>query len=652
MLQCPGCGARNAAGSSFCVRCGSPLTGTATGLAAPAAPQGAGELLDQAAELYAAGKLDDATDACHAALDLDPDLPAARSLLGMIEEDRGHLAAALAEYEAVVRLAPERTAERERADRLRAILRAEAAPLTWQPTPDTDAHSSLLASPQARRWLPVVAAVTVGCLVLVVGGITMARRNRSAEQASPSFALQQPLPLPPLAAASPAPNAQESLVAEVPQGTDALAQPVGTPPQDQSANQPTAQQDVVDAHTGGHGRSVQSSSTGEPPLPPPTVVDSPPALSREPLKLPQPPASSAPATTPAPQPKPERMPSSTGKVRIWVGDEAPAEGAQGVSGDHTSAQPGTPYRPASGAAPTSAYTRPGGPRSQAGGAGATPAPATWNSVATNSQPATRSTRVPQTNPADVVRPTAAIQAESGQANAAAGARGVPPAAVPGTLGTAAGHAARGAPTTRPVAPASANTGTPSQPAARGTSPADRSPRAPTDRERSTAFPAPTTRRPGSTALDGTSAATLSPQGAAGTAPATARRMADAGGGASAAVRPTAGTLGTRAGATGVRGSGSVPGAQESSTASPGGAGAQESTALANTGGGRQTGSDDLRARAQQAWSSGRTGEARTMYRAAIAHYEAEARNNPERAAASRSAIESCRRALEALDSGQ
>ncbi|HQH64183.1 MAG TPA: YmdB family metallophosphoesterase, partial [Clostridiales bacterium] len=66
--------------------------------------------------------------ACHAALDIDPDLVAARSLLGMVEEERGNLAQALAEYEAVLRLMPTRTAERERAERLRAQIARSAEP--------------------------------------------------------------------------------------------------------------------------------------------------------------------------------------------------------------------------------------------------------------------------------------------------------------------------------------------------------------------------------------------------------------------------------------------------------------------------------------------------------------------------------------------
>ena len=75
---------------------------------------------------------------------------------------------------------------------------------------------------------------------------------------------------------------------------------------------------------------------------------------------------------------------------------------------------------------------------------------------------------------------------------------------------------------------------------------------------------------------------------------------------------------------------------------------------APSGGSRGGGSnaDDLRAQARNAASSGRRDDARSLYRRAIDSYRAEAGASPGRAGASRSAIDSCQRALEAMDAGQ
>jgi hypothetical protein len=57
----------------------------------------------------------------------------------------------------------------------------------------------------------------------------------------------------------------------------------------------------------------------------------------------------------------------------------------------------------------------------------------------------------------------------------------------------------------------------------------------------------------------------------------------------------------------------------------------------------------MRARAQDALASGRSSEARSLFSAAIAGYQAESGANPGRAGVNRSAIESCKRALDSLD---
>jgi len=72
--------------------------------------------------------------------------------------------------------------------------------------------------------------------------------------------------------------------------------------------------------------------------------------------------------------------------------------------------------------------------------------------------------------------------------------------------------------------------------------------------------------------------------------------------------------------------------------------------MASAGGGPSA--DELRAQAQQEWQKGNKGQAKRKFQEAIAGYQSEGRSSPERAAASRSAIQSCQRAIDAVDAGQ
>jgi hypothetical protein len=83
----------------------------------------------------------------------------------------------------------------------------------------------------------------------------------------------------------------------------------------------------------------------------------------------------------------------------------------------------------------------------------------------------------------------------------------------------------------------------------------------------------------------------------------------------------------------------------------GGRGTQEPTRVASTG---HSGSsaDQTRARALAEWQKGNSGQAKKMFQEAIRGYQEEGRQNPERAAASRSAVQSCQRAIDAVDAGQ
>ncbi len=384
MIECPDCGAQNADNSTFCIRCGTQFSAP-TGLGPLETPRQVdpSRLVDEAAELYAANQLDDAAEACHAALDIDSELVSARALLGMIEEDRGNHAAALAEYEAVIRLAPERTAEREKADRMRALVRREAGPAI----PEEENR--------LRRYMPALIAVGAALVVLIVGGLIMSAggRDRASDTAAQTggqpggFLLEETSP-------------QVGQPAATGEGVESLqtgggvipTTPIGATIQDQTAQQRPNAYQQGSSHNGGGGRP-RTASVEPIPLPPPTVESKTPGTG--PLTIPAPetnvttaPAPSAigPPISNAPEPLPE---DSRGKVRIWVGDDAPASthGNQGGGQDSTQGQgytvPSLSQRERiwsgqsrSGATVTS---RSGGSADGSGGNGPRPAPTTQSS---------------------------------------------------------------------------------------------------------------------------------------------------------------------------------------------------------------------------------------------------------------------------------
>ncbi len=336
--------------------------------------------MDEAAELYAANQLDDAAEACHAALDIDPELVSARALLGMIEEDRGNHAAALAEYEAVIRLAPERTAEREKADRMRALVRREAGPAI----PEEENR--------LRRYMPALIAVGAALVVLIVGGLIMSAggRDRASDTAAVDerqpggFLLEETSP-------------QVGQPAATGEGVESLqtgggvipTTPIGATIQDQTAQQRPNAYQQGSSHNGGGGRP-RTASVEPIPLPPPTVESKTPSTGPLTIPAPEPNVTSAPAPSAigppisdAPEPLPEE---SRGKVRIWVGDDAPAS-ANGNQGGGQASTQGQGYagpslsqreriwstNSRSGATVTS---RSGGSADSSGGNGPRPAPTT------------------------------------------------------------------------------------------------------------------------------------------------------------------------------------------------------------------------------------------------------------------------------------
>ena len=365
MMECPECGARNSSDSSFCVRCGTQFSAPGAASSQPPRNGGSSGVLDEAAELYAAGRLDEAAEACHAALDRSPELVAARSMLGMIEEDRGNHAAALAEYEAVLRLAPARTAERERADRLRGLLEASAGPALVEPQ-----------GADQRRWIPLVAAIAAAVIVLLLGGLylsALSNRGRGgAVDLGPQARPHQTSGLAPAAAGTH--GATRSLRTHTGPGAGT---PIGSMARDQSDRQPSTTTTARSA-----ARSPRRGSVDPiPGLPPPTVGT---ATGGQPLELPQPsvrvpepqftpvaPTGSAPAPTPTPR----------GRASIWV-DDGP-----------TAAQAAAPTHSATAQATRADVSRqpllPSGPGAQPAG----PRVATMSNT-----PSTRSGRIARATP--------------------------------------------------------------------------------------------------------------------------------------------------------------------------------------------------------------------------------------------------------------
>jgi hypothetical protein len=322
--------------------------------------------VDDAAGLYAAGRLDDAVAACRAALDLEPELVPARSLLGMVEEERGNPGAALAEFEAVARLDPSRTVERDRAVRLRAQLSSQvAAPLEFDDPSRT-----------RRRLVPILAAVGVGLIVLVVGAVVSGRNARSQTGAPVVDANNLGNPGQGWGQGGADAGQYASDQTQLPSTTGPSPfppSPIEPTIRDQSASQPPlTDSGTVSQNGGGGGGGAPPVVTDvEPiPMPPPTVTSD---RGTGPLTIPNTPAPTrgrivAPEPPPAP---PARAPR--GKVRIWLGDDdgpAPSPGASapapapGPEPSRSGAGNSSLLRPSGGGGGGGSAAIPGGPRAQ------------------------------------------------------------------------------------------------------------------------------------------------------------------------------------------------------------------------------------------------------------------------------------------------
>lgn len=192
MIVCASCHARNANRSTFCIRCGGSLVSpterdaaahTDTFVIQP--EQTPAGLIDLAAMQLAEGRAQAAIENCRRAIALSPGEVQAHAILGMAYEQQGELPAALEAYEAVVALAPERQAERQKASLLRLRLGQHAetcvprqAPRGTRPAgpafPFVDTVKALVA-----KNPPLYAGLASGLVIFLLGTLFIVSANRA-----------------------------------------------------------------------------------------------------------------------------------------------------------------------------------------------------------------------------------------------------------------------------------------------------------------------------------------------------------------------------------------------------------------------------------------------------------------------------------------
>ncbi|MEN6642923.1 MAG: tetratricopeptide repeat protein [Armatimonadia bacterium] len=190
MVLCPNCNARNANHSAFCIRCGatfasaSPrevLSGTDAFTVQPEhTPEG---LVDRAASHLAEGRAQAAVDDCKRAVALSPGEVQAYAVMAMAYEQLGEVEPALEAYETVVTLAPERTAERQKASLLR--LRLGQQPPA--PTLTRRAATTVPVWQVAYDWVrakvqtnpPLYAGIASGLVVFMFGALLLVQTSHA-----------------------------------------------------------------------------------------------------------------------------------------------------------------------------------------------------------------------------------------------------------------------------------------------------------------------------------------------------------------------------------------------------------------------------------------------------------------------------------------
>jgi len=114
-MKCPRCAADNSDTDRFCSRCGAMLARPE----APAHdPQRAAELVESAFQLSDRGELEEAIRLAEQAVALNPRSTSAHSALGILLYRKGYTERAIAEYQIVLSLSPESSADRTRLEEI------------------------------------------------------------------------------------------------------------------------------------------------------------------------------------------------------------------------------------------------------------------------------------------------------------------------------------------------------------------------------------------------------------------------------------------------------------------------------------------------------------------------------------------------------
>ncbi len=191
MKICGNCRARNAADGTFCIRCGAslvdldrdPAAGTDAFAVAP--ERVPDTLVDRAAAQLADGDATNAMANCRRAIALDPRHVEAHAVLGMALEQSGDLPGALAAYEAVLSLAPDRPVERQKASLLRLRLGHTPPPAPVRRPRRGAILADCVAWVQAtiRANPPLAAGLGAAALVLILGSVLLVSAGRAQARA-------------------------------------------------------------------------------------------------------------------------------------------------------------------------------------------------------------------------------------------------------------------------------------------------------------------------------------------------------------------------------------------------------------------------------------------------------------------------------------
>jgi tetratricopeptide (TPR) repeat protein len=147
-MKCQRCAAENADTDRFCSRCGALLSRPDEGAHDP---QRAAELVETAFQLSDAGELDEAVRVAEQAVALNPRSTSAHSILAILLYRKGDTERAVVEYEAVLSLSPESSADRARLEEIMGVRR----------------------HPRQRRWRALLAGALALLLVVLIGLIIL-----------------------------------------------------------------------------------------------------------------------------------------------------------------------------------------------------------------------------------------------------------------------------------------------------------------------------------------------------------------------------------------------------------------------------------------------------------------------------------------------